>query len=84
MYTQDVKRMVEVSVQKVAYLERSPFGYGGRESNVPKPAGVPDNEKATREHSRMAFRMNCAHWIVKRHPELPPLRHEELPPPSGS
>jgi len=21
---------------------------------------------------------------VKRHPELPPLRHEELPPPSGS
>jgi hypothetical protein len=22
--------------------------------------------------------------IVKRHPELPPLRHEELPPPSGS
>ena len=27
MYTQDVKRMVEVSVQKVAYLERSPFGY---------------------------------------------------------
>ena len=27
MYTQDVKRMVDVSVQKVAYLERSPFGY---------------------------------------------------------
>jgi len=27
MYTQDVKRMVEVSIQKVAYLERSPFGY---------------------------------------------------------
>jgi hypothetical protein len=22
--------------------------------------------------------------IVKRHPELAPLRHEELPPPSGS
>jgi hypothetical protein len=22
--------------------------------------------------------------IVKRHPELPPLRHEELPPPLGS
>jgi len=22
--------------------------------------------------------------FVKRHPELPPLRHEELPPPSGS
>ena len=22
-------------------------------------------------------------YIVKRHPELPPLRHEELPPPSG-
>jgi RNA-directed DNA polymerase len=22
--------------------------------------------------------------IVKRHPELPPLRHAELPPPSGS
>jgi predicted transcriptional regulator len=21
--------------------------------------------------------------LVKRHPELPPLRHEELPPPSG-
>ena len=27
MYTQDVKRMVEVSVKKVAYLERAPFGY---------------------------------------------------------
>src|SRR5438477_13133524 len=27
MYTQDVQRMVEVSVKKVAYLERSPFGY---------------------------------------------------------
>src|SRR5207253_4462387 len=27
MYTQDVQRMVEVSVKKVAYLELSPFGY---------------------------------------------------------
>ena len=27
MYTQDVQRMVEVSVKKVAYLERSPYGY---------------------------------------------------------
>jgi nitrite transporter NirC len=27
MYTTDVKRMVEVSVKKVAYLERAPFGY---------------------------------------------------------
>lgn len=27
MYTQDVQRMVDVSVKKVAYLERAPFGY---------------------------------------------------------
>ena len=27
MYTQDVQRMVEVSIKKVAYLERSPVGY---------------------------------------------------------
>jgi hypothetical protein len=28
--------------------------------------------------------LNAAPRVVKRHPELPPLRHEELPPPWGS
>ena len=32
----------------------------------------------------VVFRCTLSGSAVKRHPELPPLRHEELPPPSGS
>jgi hypothetical protein len=38
--------------------------------------------KALREEEAEKIANHAA--SVKRHPELPPLRHEELPPPSGS
>ncbi|UGX92452.1 hypothetical protein G6321_00043280 [Bradyrhizobium barranii subsp. barranii] len=41
-----------------------------REAHLKLPAGTPKHEAKAR-------------LGVKRHPELPPLRHEELPPPSG-
>ena len=38
------------------------------------------------DQTRISFRvrnLTDKRYAVKRHPELPPLRHEELPPPSG-
>jgi hypothetical protein len=47
-----------------------------------KPVDHPDRETvAVRQGTGPRAMVSV---LVKRHPELPPLRHEELPPPSGS